>query len=141
VEADILESLILSALGDDAPLDLKDRIQAAISAANADENLREGAEDELAEHFRRTRQYFGKESQAKARQQVRANPEIWQRGKDRAAFVLQHIRAGLPVALQNKVRATISKNLEALTPEQLQTVRVPHEVAFLLDDLVVRSKA
>jgi predicted ATP-dependent endonuclease of OLD family len=141
VEADILESIILSELGDAAPLDLKEQIHAAISAANADENLREGAEDELAEYFRRTRQYSGKESQAKARQQVRANPEIWQRGKDRAAFVLQHIRAGLPVALQNKVRATISKNLEALTPKQLQTVRVPDEIAFLLDDLVARSKA
>lgn len=140
VEADILESIILSTLGDAAPLDLKERIHAAISAANADENLREGAEDELAEYFRRTRQYSSKESQAKARQQVRANPEIWQRGKDRAAFVLQHIRAGLPVASQNKVRATISKNLEALTPKQLQTVRVPGEIAFLLDDLVARSK-
>lgn len=139
MEVDVLESILRNTLGNAAPVDFKDRIQAAISAADVDENLREESEDELAEHFRRVRKYVGKECQVRARQQVRANPETWQRGKDRAAFVLQHIRSTLPVALQNKIRATIAKNLGTLTSEQLQTVRLPTEIASLLDELAQLS--
>jgi hypothetical protein len=94
VEVDVLESILRNTLGNAAPVDFKDRIQAEIAAADVDENLREESEDELAEHFRRVRKYVGKECQVRARQQVRANPETWQRGKDRAAFVLQHISSG-----------------------------------------------
>ena len=141
LEVEVLESILCASLGDAAPVDLRDRIRAAIGAADADEGLREGAEDELAEHFRRTRRYAGKEAQVEARRRVRANPETWQRGKDRAAFVLQHLRQSLPLPIQNRVRGSVSKMLEALEPPQLRQVKVPIEIASFLDELVMRARA
>lgn len=139
IDVDVLESLLLAALGVAAPADIRDRVQAAIAAADSDECLREGAEDELAELFRRTRQYTGKAAQVEARKRVRTNPEIWQRGKDRAAFVLQHVRATLPPPLQNKVRGGIHKLLEAVPVGELRRVKVPAEIISLLDELVTRA--
>lgn len=141
IEVDILESLLFAALGPSAPPDLVDRIREAITAADADEDLREGASDEFAEVLRRTRQHPGKAANQEARRRVRANPEIWQRGKDRAEFVLRHIRSTLPVQVQNKVRASIAKVLESIPPEQLQHVIVPPELVELIDELVSRAPA
>lgn len=139
IDVDVLESLLLVTLGVGAPADLRDRIQAAIAAADSDGSLREGAEDELAEFFRRTRQHTSKAAQAEARKRVRTDPGIWQRGKDRAAFVLQHVRATLPLPLQNKVRGSIHKLLEAIPVEDLRRVKVPAELISLLDELVTRA--
>jgi predicted ATPase len=141
IDIDILDSLLLAALGAHAPTNMRDRIRAAIAAADTDENLREGAEDELADVLRRTRQFIGKAAQVEARQRVRAKPEIWQRGKDRAEFVLRHVRKTLPSSLQNKVRASISKILEFIPTEKLGQVKLPSEIITLLDELVARAMA
>ncbi len=141
IDIDVLDSLLLAALGTAAPANMKDRIREAIASADTDENLREGAEDEFAEFLRRTRQFSGKTAQVEARRRVRANPEIWQRGKDRAEFVLRHVRNTLPSSLQNKVRASISKMLDSIPSEKLWQVKVPSEIATLIDELVTRATA
>lgn len=139
VEIDVLESLLLVALGAAAPGNVRERVSAAIAAADSDENLREEAEDELAEVLRRTRQYSGKAAQVEARQRVRANPEIWQRGKSRAEFVLRYIRDSMDASLQNKVKSSVCMILESIRPEDLGRVKVPLEVVALLDELVARA--
>jgi hypothetical protein len=139
IDVGVLESLLLAALGAAAPADIRDRIEVAIAAADSDECLREGAEDEMAEFFRRTRQYNGKSAQVEARRRVRANPEIWQRGKDRAAFVLKHVRDTLPLRLQNKVRSSVHGLLESISVEELWRVKVPPEIISLLGELVTRA--
>lgn len=139
VEVNVLESLLSATLGPSAPPDLVDRIRQAITEADANDDLREGASDELSEVLRRTRQYVGKAANQEARRRVRTNPEIWQRGKDRAEFVLKHIRGTLPVQVQNKVSASIAKVLESIHPDHLRHVILPPEIIALLDDLVSRA--
>ncbi|TPG87782.1 DUF2813 domain-containing protein [Pseudomonas caspiana] len=136
IEVDVLESLLSGVIKSQTSTGLRDLIREAIEAADVALVLCESAEDELAQHFRRTRQYSGKEPQSAARLIVREKPAVWQRGKDRAEFVLWHIRKSLPVPEQNKVRSSIAKMLESIPRANLSKVKVPAEVVELLEVLV-----
>ncbi|MHC8334138.1 ATP-dependent nuclease [Pseudomonas sp. LB3P25] len=136
IDVDVLESLLSAVIKSLTSTGLRDLIHEAIAAADVALVLSESAEDELAQHFRRTRQYSGKEPQSAARLIVREKPAIWQRGKDRAEFVLRHIRKSLPIPEQNKVRSSIAKMLESIPRANLSKVKVPAEVAELLEVLV-----
>lgn len=138
-QADTLYSLVTASLGNAAPAQIRETIRFAIAAANTDEALREDAEDELAQHFRRTRQYDGKTAQLEARRRVRADPEIWQRGRDRAALILRHVGDTLSLPLQGKLPTDISKLLVSLPPAALAQLKVPSEVIAVLDELVMRG--
>ncbi|WP_454868415.1 AAA family ATPase [Pseudomonas farris] len=139
IDVDVLESLLLVAIGPSVPADLRERVQAAIAAADKDHELCVGAEDDLGEYFRRTRQYFGKAAQVAARETVRLSPADWHRGKDRAEFVLRHIRTSLPIQMQNKVRSSIAKLIESIPPASMSQVKVPTEVVVLLEELVAQG--
>jgi energy-coupling factor transporter ATP-binding protein EcfA2 len=136
IDVDVLESLLLAVIKPPASTGLRNLIQAAIAAADVEPILCESAEDELAEHFRRTRQYSGKEAQSAARLIVRSSPADWQRGKDRAAYVLRHVRTSLPISVQNKVRSSIAKMIQSIPPAILSQVDVPAEIVELLEVLV-----
>ncbi len=86
--------------------------------------------------FRRTRQHSGKKAQQEARRLVRADPEVWQRGKDRAAFVLRRVRESLPLQLQNKVRSSICNILDSTDPADLSRITLPKEVIDVIERLV-----
>lgn len=136
LEEDTLSSLLLAALGPDIKDDIAELVKAALSDADVDVLLLDGAADELTEYFRKSRLFEGKAAPVEARSRVRGDPAVWQHGKDRADFVLRHIRSRLPLSLQNKVRSSIAKILEGIPTEDLGSVVVPLEIKILLDKLV-----
>lgn len=73
-----------------------------------------------------------------AKEEVRRQPEVWQRGKDRARFVLGHVRKSLPAKLQNHVTSRIDKLVEAAAADRLGdlAVLIPKEIRELLDLMV-----
>ncbi|MFO7566258.1 MAG: AAA family ATPase [Enhygromyxa sp.] len=133
IEVDVLASLLHASLGDAAPEDIRDRVQDAIVAADTNQALLENAEDMLGDVLRARRV---KNAQAEARKLVRAAPEVWQRGHDREKFVLHHIRSSLHPSCKNKLRASIWDVVSAVPRVKLADVRVPREIAALLDELV-----
>jgi hypothetical protein len=136
MDEDVLVSLLQTALGPAAAVGIPEMVIVALAEANIDGKLCVGAEDEYADYFRKSRTFLGKASQVQARSLVHAHPETWQRGKDRAEFVLHHIRLKLPLTLQNKVRGNIAKILEGIPQKNLNRVLVPFEIKTLLDKLV-----
>lgn len=136
LDEDTLKSLLLAALGPQVKDDIAELVKVALSDADIDVELLDGAADELTEYFRKSRLFEGKAAHVEARRRVRGDPAIWQHGKDRADFVLRQIRSKLPVSLQNKVRGSIAKILEGIPPEDLGNVAVPLEIKILLDKLV-----
>jgi len=73
-----------------------------------------------------------------AKQRARADPAVWQKGKDRADFVLKHVREQMPKPLQNRVRGSIPSLVEAATAQKLGDVPVliPEDIRALLDVMV-----
>ncbi|MDY7225739.1 ATP-dependent nuclease [Hyalangium rubrum] len=138
IDVPVLSSIFRALLGDATPSDLEGLIRDAITAADRDVTLNEATEDEFAEVYRRTRKYYGKAAQQEARQAVRANPEIWQRGKDRANFVLRHIGSHLPTK-QHNIGANVSKLLDAIPRESFQKIVLPVEIVEFLDFLADRA--
>lgn len=136
LEEDTLNSLLLAALGPHYKDEITELVKVALLEADADVELLDRAADELAESFRRSRLFDGKAAPAEARRRVRADPKVWQHGKDRADFILGRIRTKLPLSLQNKVRGSIAKILEGIPAEDLCNIVVPLEIKTLLDKLV-----
>ncbi|MDI3289755.1 AAA family ATPase [Polyangium sp. 15x6] len=112
--------------------DVGQLVSEAVSAANRDPDLLEHAEDELADVLRRTEHRQSKDAQKAARAAVRAHPEIWQRGKDRADFILDRVRRALPTAVQPKVRSTIHGMLEDIPTDRFSAAMVPDEIGEFL---------
>lgn len=139
MEENVLSSMLAALLGNATPSDLVERVRNALDAADHDVDLLEAAEDELAEMYRRTRQHSGKAAQQEARKVVRAHPEIWQRGKDRADFVLRRVRDSLPTELHNRIRASVPKLLNAIPREALPNIVLPAEIVEFLDFLAARA--
>lgn len=124
-----LESLLLSApvltrwvrgfLGAKAPPDLEARVQEAVAAADRDPALNDDAIARLQTGWlqQALREGTPLSSQDGARQlrerhaalaaEVRAAPAVWQRGKDRARFILGHLKAALPPAVGGRLPADV----------------------------------
>ena len=118
-----------------AIVDLERIIPEAVAATNRDPTLCVPAEDKLAEvYFRLQRQKFPEALKA-ARAEVKTHPEVWQRGKDRAGFILGRIRTALPVGIQRRVRSSIDGILEAIPLDRFSPDMVPDEIRDLLEML------
>lgn len=100
-------------LGDRCPEDMQSRVVEAISEADRDEELLASAISYLTTHAILAQQRRGValgaahgkaivDATQAAQRQVRAEPAIWQQGKDRATFILQKIRDGLSGTAQGR---------------------------------------
>lgn len=132
-------------LPDDLPL----RVEQALAAANADATLNQHAADLLA--ARLTTQPMNDETGRpihgdtklirafeRARSLVAAEPHIWQRGRDRAKFVLNTLREGLPQpALKNQFPGDLIKLLGKTDPNLVRsaTQGIPAELLALFERL------
>jgi predicted ATPase len=108
----------------------------AIAAADEDQALEDFAIDQLSIHLRKT--VAPAEVVKQAREEARKSPAVWQQGRERAKFILKHIRAKLPAHLQNRVRGSLPSALEAVAAIKTGNldVLVPAEVRKLLDSMV-----
>jgi hypothetical protein len=131
--------------GPDVPAepDLRALIEQAITAANADPELTRDVVNQLvplrmgalpaaqvdsAQAYARTLR--------EANETARREPHIWQRGHDRARFVLSWVRDRLPARLQNKVRREIEQVVTAWPGSALaSSALIPDEIRMLLDHL------
>jgi predicted ATPase len=136
LDEETLSALLLVALGPDVKDCIAELVKAAISDADVNVELLDSAADDLTECLRKSRLFEGKAAAVHARSRVRGDPKVWQHGKDRADFILCHIRSRLPLPLQKKVRSSIAKILQGIPTEDLGSIMVPSEIKTLLDKLV-----
>lgn len=155
VESVLLEPAALGAwiralVGKSAPRDLPERILAAIVAADADTTLCEAAREQLLAKLMGTEirddagdRVLGGEQKViramrEARRLVADAPATWQRGKDRARFVLGQLRPAIGVANRNQFPTDIVRLVSKVDPNLIGdlTAAVPPEIGALLDSLV-----
>ncbi len=133
-----LASWLTIAVDDPGTTELKLRTLAAVAIQEADKNqaLEDNAIDGLSVALR-SKEKPG-DVVPKAREEARKNPAVWQHGRERAKFVLAHMRSQLPTHLQNRVRSSIAGLLESVPPaktSRLDTM-IPADVRKLLDAMV-----
>jgi predicted ATP-dependent endonuclease of OLD family len=114
-------------------------IQTAIDEANQNEELNQYAREQLQVALCSHRNDANlAESNRQANQEVAANPEIWQRGKNRAAFILAQLKNALGSAANNMTTA-LPKIIERADVNQFPAGNpavIPSEIATLLDWMV-----
>lgn len=146
VEPEVLSSWIVALLGDGAPADLAQRVAVAIGAANADTELNTTASDQLMSHLATSDlrdeagiPLAGPQKLVHASRQARAlielQPEVWQRGKDRAQFILRHVRDSLPHEARRQFPTDVTRLIERGSLDRIgdPLKAIPLEVAKLLD--------
>lgn len=149
IEPGIL-ALWIQAMVGETHVDLINQIAAAHLAANADQTLNEMAMDQLAaklatgELFNANGQRLGGEQKLihasrRAREMVREAPAVWQRGKDRARFVLQRVREIIPLPQRNHFTTDIIKLVSQAELNRIgdPSNAIPIEIGMLLDRLVL----
>jgi predicted ATPase len=154
VESVLLDPLALGAwiralVQESAPSDLAERILAATVDADNDTPLREAASEQLAAKLMGTdlKDAEGKvlsgekkmiHAMREAKRLVRESPETWQRGKDRARFVLGKIRPAIALPHRNQFPTDIVRLVSKVDPNKLGDLvaAVPREIGELLDSLV-----
>ena len=149
LEPALLALWVRARVGPAAPPDLVERIGAALKAANSDAALNDAAVVQLSAKLalgdledKDGKPVGGEQkfirAQTLARERLNAEPWVWQRGKDRARFVLGRIRESLPPAAKNQfptdVIALIKKASLNLISDPNEAI--PAEVVSLLDRLV-----
>ena len=120
-------------------------IQAAITAANKDENLnqsaRENRQDALLKALDKTNENI-KQTNRQATEEIRAHPEIWQRGKDRATFILKEIKNALGPSAANNMTTSLPKIIERadinVFPSGNPAV-IPTEISMLLEWMITNA--
>jgi hypothetical protein len=141
----ILDAWLHARFGAGAPPELRDWIDEAIAAANADVQLKRDAEARLQvtiqqqglvednQPLRGEKLIVNAIRQATAT--VDANPATWQRGHDRSRFVLGKIREQLPAPLRNQFPTNVHNLLETTPLDRFgdPELAVPVEIRELLD--------
>jgi predicted ATPase len=124
--------------------DLEAWVAEGVAAANADAALTEAAAEQLfllAIRKLTVGQLDSNKALVEARREASArvakDPDIYQRGKDRAKHVLGYVRGKLPVSLQNRVRGDIADVIAYTTGATVLTgtALLPDEIRTLLDHL------
>ena len=114
-------------------------------AANQNPQLYQGAALHLASAWLRDKP-LGQAAKSQAfinaahdaEEAVKREPEIWQRGHDRATFILDHIRKRLDISVQNRIPSTIDAMIRRVKPGSLVTpsTLIPAEIRSVLDFMV-----
>lgn len=129
--------------------DLDARVTGAIAAADADPDLNSAASRDLIAEATLTLQREGvalsqdnarrlRQAIEDASQRVAAAPAIWQRGKDRARFVLAHIRDALPREARGHFPVLLEKLVLGADLNRIGDAAqaIPAELVSLLERLV-----
>lgn len=142
LEPACLAAWLAPAVGPGGPTlaELESWIADALVTADQDRGLDDKAQDGLRQQFLKDKTM--PEAIRLARETARNAPAIWQRGKDRGAFVLAQVRKRLQESgrshLTGRVRGSITKLVEDAQPEQLGAVGtlIPPSLRDVLDRLV-----
>lgn len=136
----ILASWLRAWLDERAPSDLERRIEDALRAADQDEELNRNAQVQLQAHLLRPVQ---KNDSAiihafhEAAGMVKEDPGTWQRGKDRASFVLGKLREGFSHEIQRQMSTDLPALLDRVDLDRFGTVErpIPLEIRNLLESM------
>ena len=124
--------------------DLEAWVAEGIALANSDPTLNQAAAEQrfvLAVRKLTVGQLGSDKALVDARRLAEAavakDPEIYQRGKDRAKCVLKHVRGKLDKSLQNRVRSDVADVILYATGASalMGTTLLPEEIRRLLDHL------
>lgn len=135
----ILSEWLRAWLDEHAPADLEHRIEDALAAADRDEDLCREAQGQLQVALLR---HGGSRSEheivrafREANRLVRDDPATWQRGKDRARFVLGRIRDGLGHETGRRLPTELSNLLDGVDTNHFGMTEpaIPPEIRTLLD--------
>ena len=145
----VLASWIRAVALDCTPDDIIDKIEAAITAANADEGLNNAAIEQGAAKLAQGdlfddngRRLGGEQklvhAQRRAREAVLADPAVWQRGKDRAKFILGKVRDDIALPRRNQFPTDVVLMVRRADLNRIgdPAAAIPAEAAALLDRLV-----
>ncbi|WP_437734950.1 AAA family ATPase [Sorangium sp. So ce1335] len=122
--------------------ELERYVSEAIKAANQDQKLLDDAEKNLQLAKIRIDQMKLADAIDAAKAQARAEPEIWQKGRDRARVVLREVRERLTTnSLKNQLRGSITSLIDAASVDKLgdPEVLIPAEIGELLEHMVAPS--
>jgi len=128
-------------IGEEHSLRLGEAIDGAINQANTERILEDDAIDGLRRAYRRAdedgRALTDDKAFKRARDEARRVPEIWQRGKDRAAKVMETVRENLG-AQGRALRGSMVDIIDHASPNSVVRVNdaIPAEIRALLDALV-----
>lgn len=149
VEPAVLAAWIRAFAGDATPTDLMDRLGVAIAEADAAEELNTPACDQLAARLFRAGPGHGEgnilrgdqghvHANRLARERVRAEPAVWQRGHDRARFVLGRVRESISLPARNRFPTDLVQLVRRADVNRIGDPRaaIPTEIGELLDRLV-----
>ncbi len=119
--------------------DLRSWAEEAARLADLDEQLKDGAEDGLRKTLLRPGAVKLQDAVDEARRRSRQEPQVWQPGKLRAAFILRNVRGRLAPKFQNKVRGSVTDLVDLPADSvhlgDLQAL-VPQDIRELLEWLV-----
>ena len=119
-------------------------VSAAIQAANADLELHDQAARGLTSRMLQKDEAGNAphpdSAMKRAQEEARAQPAVWQRGKNRADFILRHVRDALKKGVHG-ARGGLVDIIERAPTDKLGdvTVLVPEEIRRLLDLMVAPS--
>jgi len=116
--------------------ELRVLVNEAITSANVDLDLIMAAAKRMMIAQIRGNELRPGDALDAAQKEVRTRPEIWQHGRDRAQYILRHVRAALPNdALRNHIRVNLLDLIRAVAVEKLGNplVLIPGEIRTLLD--------
>lgn len=135
----ILGEWLRAWLDEHSPADLEHRIEDALAAADRDEGLNHEAQGQLQVALLR---HGGSRSEheivrafREADRLLREDPAMWQRGKDRARFVLSRIREGLGHEASRHMPTELSNLLDGVDTNHFGMTEpaIPPEIRTLLD--------
>lgn len=149
VEQGILVTWISALLGPTrTPPDLPRLVGEAIAAADRDEDLTKAAVDALASSRIQVMYRAGEplladngrrmlEAMKTSDAEVRAAPQVWQRGKDRSQFVLHSIRDALPADARGHFPTGIERLIERVDLNRIGDPQraIPAEIRAVLERL------
>lgn len=126
---------------DCAPVDLTERVAAAIAGADADDALNDAAIDQLTAKLVAGGSLGGRSEQAivhairEARERVAASPATWQRGKDRGKHILQALREHIALPRRNQFPTDMVRLVQLTNADRIgdPNAAIPGEVGALLE--------
>ncbi|MCB9744301.1 MAG: AAA family ATPase [Alphaproteobacteria bacterium] len=155
VEPRTLAVWIRALVGEAAPAELESLLAEAIRLADLDPELLDNAQDQLFlalkkdglpdEVDKQGRPLRGEQLEVRAlrraRDMVRADPATWQRGKDRARFVLGKIREHIATPQRNQFPTSLIHLLAATPQSRVGDIHaaIPPEIDTLLSRMVDQS--
>jgi predicted ATPase len=134
----ILAAWLRAWLGERTPPDIERRVEDALEQADRDEDLNREAQGQLQvallRHGSRGESEINRAFR-EADRMVREDPATWQRGKDRARFVLGKLRDGMGHEIGRQMTTDLAALLERVDLSRFGTVEapIPAEIRGLLD--------